>query len=152
MLKKRIISWLIIVSVVIVGLNITAGIMQANNSSKAFGILIDNQTGEDITTVRLKVRAYDEKNGKSYEGDISKTFKEMLPGNYAEFTFDMNSPEYASAEKSDLTIIVKTKDEESLTVQDAIGMPIKEGKKTLIKLVGDRTSGFKVEFVHFLKA
>lgn len=63
-MKKKILSYLILISVVVVCINIVAGIIRANTPSRGFGILLDNQTGEDITSIILSTRAYDRNRGK----------------------------------------------------------------------------------------
>ena len=62
----------------------------------------------------------------------------------------MKNSDEASVEKADLTMSVGADSDESYTVQDAIGIPVKAGKRTLIKLVGNKTSGYKAEFLEIL--
>lgn len=143
MIKKKILAWLILVSVIIVSFNIVTGIIQVNFSSKAYSVLIDNQTGEDITSIGLNVQG----------NELWRTFTDMQPGNYEEFVFSMDNQEEAFVENSDMTITIHLKDEnlsKGFTIQDATVIPIKEGKRTLIKLVGNKSLGFKVEFISLL--
>ena len=152
-MKKKILSGLILISVIILGINVAAGIIRANRFSNAFSVLVDNQTGEDISAIRLSIRAYDNNNSDSFEKVVIRTFSKMSPGNREEFTFNMSTASEASAGKADLTGTVHLNGESSeagYTIESAAGIPIKEGKRTLIKLVGNRTSGFKAEFVDLI--
>ena len=148
-MKKRILSWIVVLSIIVVGLNIGLGIIKANEPSKAFGALIDNQTGEDITAIRLRVESFDWDKVNSFENDMWRSFKTMEPGNYEEFIFPMNTKEHQSCEISDMTITV-TIGEEKYPSEVAKEISIKEGKRTLLKLIGNKSSGFKLEFVELL--
>lgn len=149
-MKKKILSCLVAISVIVVGFNVATGITQANSSPKAFGVLIDNQTGDDITSIRLKAQVYEKNSGNAFEKDIWASFHKMEPGNYEEFIMSMKNSDEASVEKADLTMSVGADSDESYTVHDAIGIPVKAGKRTLIKLVGNKTSGYKAEFLEIL--
>lgn len=152
MLKKKITSWLIIISIVIVALSAVTGMTRLNSSPKAFGVLIDNLTGEDITSIRLIAKPYGKNGEPRYEHEQINSVKGMSPGNYQEFNFYMRDMEEASAEKSDLVITIQLNGDNSAnyTIENTTGVPIKEGKRTLIRLIGNKTAGFKSEFVDFL--
>lgn len=149
-MKKKILSWLIVLSIIIVGINILTGIIQTNQSSEAFGIVIENQTEDEIKSIRLMARVYGKNSGKSFENDIVKSFQKMVPGTCEEFVVNMNYEEEQCKENTDIIISVKINENESYSVQEVKGVPIKEGKRSIIKLIGNKLEGFKAEFVEIV--
>lgn len=147
-MKKRIMSRIILLAIIVLGLNFGLGIIQANESLNAFGVLIDNQTGESVTSISLTVKAFDKGNGNEIEKQIKKSFNEMKTGDYEEFIFNIRNGEQVS-EQADFIMSI-TIDGESHSVEATKGVLIKAGKRTLIKLVGNRSAGFKAEFVELL--
>lgn len=129
MTKRKIWTYLVVIAILIVSINIIVGIININYYSKAFGVLIDNQTGEDIRDIGLKIQ----------ENEQIMTVKEMLPGNYKEFAFRMNNQQSVSEEEATITV--------SSNIKVTISIPIKEGKRTLIRLIGNEASGIKAEYI-----
>lgn len=129
MTKRKIWTYLVVIAILIVSINIIVGIININYYSKAFGVLIDNQTGEDIRDIGLKIQ----------ENEQIMTVKEMLPGNYEEFAFRMNNQQSVSEEEATITV--------NSNIKATISIPIKEGKRTLIRLIGNEASGIKAEYI-----
>ena len=149
-MKKKILSYLILISVVVVCINIVAGIIRANTPSRGFGILLDNQTGEDITSIILSTRAYDINSGNVFENEQRRSFNNMKAGNYVEFILGVDNQEDLSALEVDLLIAVKSDIDDAYIDAKITGVPIKDGKRTLIRLLGDKKTGLKAEFVELL--
>lgn len=63
----------------------------------------------------------------------------MLPGNYEEFAFRMNNQQSVSEEEATITV--------NSNIKATISIPIKEGKRTLIRLIGNEASGIKAEYI-----
>lgn len=149
-MKKKILSCIILVSIVLICFNIVTGIVQANYDSEAFGLLIDNQTGEDITSISLMVRTNDKNSGKASEYYQLRSFQSMEPGKYEEFIIKVNNQEEVLEDTAYILIAVKKDTDEAYTNAESIGVPIKDGKRTLIKLTSNNTSGLRAEFVELM--